>query len=507
MGDAESLSQLLATGHTCVRLVTRDEQEARQAVLEAAITRDAPLKVWTAVTGVRDGKVDGPSVPDTLNLAAACVHIIRDHLLVPTKGDSTPCITLLIDASPAMLQDHVAARAWRELVETASARGTSVIMIDSGENTLPVVSAISTPFELSLPNEEALDEIIRKTLKVMHKKSPLAVEINKKDYATIVKNLRGLTARQARQIIMDVVSTDRSLNIYDLNSILAKKRQLLQSGGLLEYVKSPVDMGAIGGLDTLKTWLLARKDAVADEAKSFGIDPPRGVLILGVQGAGKSLCAKAIATAWQRPLLRMDMGALYDKFVGESERNLREALHQAEVMAPNVLWFDEIEKAFAGTSSSGGGSDAGLSKRMFGMLLTWMQEHRSGVFVAATANDIDSLPPELMRKGRFDEIFFVDLPKPSSRKAIFSIHLQKRQRDPKAFDLAALVAASEGFSGAEIEQAIVSSMFAAYAEGKRDLTTADILTVLASSPPLSVTRAEKIAELREWSEGRCLKAE
>jgi len=226
--------------------------------------------------------------------------------------------------------------------------------------------------------------------------------------------------------------------------------------------------------------------------------------MLGVQGAGKSLCAKAIATAWHQPLLRMDPGALFASYIGESERNLREALRQTESMSPVVLWIDEIEKGFASAASQS--TDGGLSKRMFGTLLTWMQEHEEPVFIIATANDIGALPPELLRKGRFDEIFFVDLPSEPVRKEIFAIHLKKRHRDAGQFDLEALAKTSEGYSGAEIEQAVISALHEAYAN-KTDLDTNRLLSALRTSPPLSVTMAESVECLRAWAEGRCVPAD
>jgi SpoVK/Ycf46/Vps4 family AAA+-type ATPase len=226
--------------------------------------------------------------------------------------------------------------------------------------------------------------------------------------------------------------------------------------------------------------------------------------MLGVQGAGKSLCAKAIATAWQRPLLRMDVGALYDQYIGQSERRLRDALRQAEMMAPIILWIDEIEKAFASAASRS--TDGGLSQRMFGTLLTWMQEHREPVFLVATANDIEALPPELLRKGRFDEIFFVDLPGKPTRRRIFEIHLKKRHRDPARFNLNRLAEASEGYSGAEIEQAVIAALHDAYAD-KADLDTERLVKAVEASPPLSVTMAEHVAALRAWAKGRCVPAE
>lgn len=300
-----------------------------------------------------------------------------------------------------------------------------------------------------------------------------------------------------------MVCGDTRFDAADIPRILARKRRAVGAGPL-EYVEAPVSVDDIGGLSALKGWLGARQNCLTAQAAEFGLAPPRGVLILGVQGAGKSLSAKAVATAWQRPLLRLDAGNLYDRFIGESEKRLRDALRQAERMAPVVVWIDEIEKGFASAASHS--SDGGLSKRMFGTLLTWMQEHVAPVFLVATANDISALPAELMRKGRFDEIFFVDLPGLEARHAILSVHLKKRKRDPKKFDLDTLAEASEGYSGAEIEQAIVSALHRAY-EGKKELTTEHVCTALKTSPPLSVTMAERIAELRQWAAGRCVPAD
>ena len=258
------------------------------------------------------------------------------------------------------------------------------------------------------------------------------------------------------------------------------------------------------GMRRLKKWLSQREGSFSSKAVEFGLEPPRGVLMLGVQGAGKSLCAKAIAAAWQQPLLRMDPGTLYNSYIGESERNLRQALRQCEMMSPVVLWIDEIEKGFASAVSQS--TDGGLSKRLFGTLLTWLQERNSPVFVAATANDIGALPPELLRKGRFDEIFFVDLPQQDVRGEIFAIHLKKHLRDPEKFDLDALAAESEGYSGSEIEQAVISALHEAYA-AKKGLTTKRIVEALRTSPPLSATLAERVQTLRTWATGRCVPAD
>jgi len=262
-------------------------------------------------------------------------------------------------------------------------------------------------------------------------------------------------------------------------------------------------MGEIGGLENLKRWLAKRKKAFTPEAKRFGIPAPKGVILLGVQGCGKSMAAKAVAREWGLPLLTMEPGRLYDKYVGESDKNLEKALKTAERMAPCVLMIDEIEKGFAYVGSSE--ADAGLSKRIFGRLLGWLQERKASVFVVATCNQIEALPPELIRKGRFDEIFFIDLPRHDERKEIFTAHLKKRKRDPAAFDLDALAHASEGFSGAEIEQAIVSGLYTSYS-AKKELDTGTLAGEISATRPLSGIMAEKISRLREWAAGRTVSA-
>jgi len=366
------------------------------------------------------------------------------------------------------------------------------------------VNAVATSFDLSLPDEKELDALVRETVRHLREEQPVEVKVPRSAFQTLVKNLRGLSRRQAVQIVSDCIRDDARFIESDLNTVLARKRQMLSEGGLLEYVETPTDLADVGGLERLKQWLTRREGVWTEEAKTFGLPEPRGILLLGVQGAGKSLCAKAIATGWHKPLLRMDVGALYDRYVGESERRLRDTLRQAEAMAPIILWIDEIEKAFASAASRS--IDGGLSQRMFATLLTWMQEHRAAVFLVATANDIEALPPELLRKGRFDEIFFVDLPGDAARRAIFAIHLRKRGRNPEAFDLEALVAASGGFSGAEIEQAVVSGLYSAFA-AKTGLDTPRLIDALRGSPPLSVVMADRVEALRQWAAKRCVPAD
>jgi SpoVK/Ycf46/Vps4 family AAA+-type ATPase len=269
---------------------------------------------------------------------------------------------------------------------------------------------------------------------------------------------------------------------------------------LLEYYAASETISDVGGMGVLKDWLLKRAVAFTEQARAFGLPAPKGVLLLGVQGCGKSLCAKAVSSAWELPLLRFDMGRMFNSLVGSSEENVRKAIAVAESVAPAILWVDEIDKAFAGAQGSGA-TDGGTTARVFGTFLTWLSEKTTPVFVVATANDISQLPPELLRKGRLDEIFFVDLPTEEERAEIFRIHIARRGRKPDDFDINALVAASEHFSGAEIEEAIISALYDAfYAE--HDLTTDDIQQTMHQTVPLSKTMDEHLSRLRSWAEGR-----
>ncbi|HPD30150.1 MAG TPA: AAA family ATPase [Phycisphaerae bacterium] len=500
MTDREQLELLIHAGHPLISVVTGEEESAVNLVREVAfdMARDLAglgLWQWSVASGLRDGLVDaGKRVTTTENAAVALAQLTQ----LPGRY-----ICVMLDLGPH-LSDAKTLRYFREAVCHCRQTGSHMVLIDYADQLPSVVAMEAARFEVSLPSETELDCIIREVVRRLHRREPIEVDLTRRQLQTIIRNLRGLTRRQAERIITEVVLEDHRLDASDINGILAAKRRTLDSGRLLEYVEAPVDLSEIGGLRRLKHWLKLRQQAMSDEAAKFGITAPRGVLMLGVQGAGKSLCAKAIATAWQRPLMRMDVGALYDKYIGESERRLRDALKQAESMAPIILWIDEIEKAFASAASRS--TDGGLSQRMFGSLLTWMQEHRAPVFLVATANDIEALPPELLRKGRFDEIFFVDLPEASTRREIFAIHLRKRGRDPEKFDLDKLAERSEGFSGAEIEQAVVSGLHHAFAEGAA-LDTDRLLQALEQSPPLSVTMAESVQALRQWAKGRCMPAD
>lgn len=495
MEDIERFTKLVTGGYCCISIVTYEEQYALEIVRQVALGLNRDLWIWSVAGGVRDGLLaESLFIADTESPAAGLRNFTN-------AKEGSICLTLDL---AEYLKGGMTLRILRDIIDLFKKNGSVLVMIDKDDQLPDVIRSFARPFEISFPDKEELKEIIRKTLQRFHRNKPIEIGISQRGFDTIVRNLSGLTRRQAERIIVDTVTEDRRFDDDDINDIIASKRRIIQRGGLLEYIQTPLDLSEIGGMRRLKKWLEERKNAFTSEAEEFGLTAPRGVLMLGVQGAGKSLCAKAIATAWHQPLLRLDPSALYASYIGESERNLRDALRQTEAMAPVILWIDEIEKGFASAASQS--TDGGLSKRMFGTLLTWMQEHEAPVFVIATANDIEALPPELLRKGRFDEIFFVDLPTEAVRKEIFAIHLRKRDRDPEKLDLDKMARISDGFSGSEIEQAIISALHEAYTS-KTDINTSGILSALRTSPPLSVTMAESVECLRAWAEGRCVPAD
>ena len=331
-----------------------------------------------------------------------------------------------------------------------------------------------------------------------------AVNLNLNEAQALVRAAQGLTLTEAENAFAKGIVNDGVLNGSDISLVLKEKQQLIRKSGNLEFYPSDLKLSEVGGLQNLKHWLLLRGKAFSSQATGFGLPSPKGVLLLGAPGCGKSLTAKAIANSWQMPLLRLDFGKIFSGLVGSSEENMRRALKVAEGISPAVLWIDEIEKGLAGGTS--GTSDGGTGARVFGTFLTWMQEKTSTVFVVATANRIDALPPELLRRGRFDEIFFMDLPTPGSRAEILQIHLKKRNRPIEKFDINQLVSATESFSGAELEHVIVEGLFAAYHEN-RELETRDILNAIKSTIPLSVTYAEELKRIREWSKTRARPAD
>lgn len=482
------------TSQPAITIATAEEVYALNLVRDAAADQGMVCYRWTLTGGLQDAAMEDTGQSSETQLAERALRQIA--------SEGKPGVYVMLDLGHHLDEVKVA-RALREALFRANEQAQLIVLIDHERITQPVLRQYAAEFEIMPPDTEEIERLVRTQLRAHHRHTPIEIDVKRSEWEAMIRNLRGLTRRQIQNIVAEVVRDDLRLDGDDLPRIVARKREYVKADGLLEFIEAPATLDDIGGLKNLKKWLSSRLLTTEAEAEEHGLDSPRGVLMLGVQGAGKSLCAKAISAAWKRPLLRLDPTSLYDRYVGSSENRLRTALHQAELMAPIILWIDEIEKGFASVSNSG--ADGGLSRRMFGSLLTWMQEHREPVFIVATANDIESLPPELMRKGRFDEIFFVDLPGEEARQAILEIHLRKRRLNPEDFDLKKLIKATEGFSGAEIEQGIIAARHEAFAD-RQSVTTERLLAVFNDSPPLSVTMAEKVAKLRQWAKGRCVMA-
>lgn len=492
----EQLKLLIRSGHPIISIETGDEPRALELISKVSDDLQIPAVVWSLTSGL---------ISNTKGTLERLVSEGKALTALQLIKDSSLCAIYVFKDLGAHLKDLTMLRLIRDIHSEFTRNRSTLILVDSAP--LPEgVRRFTLQYELKPPTYDELELVVRNTFRKIAAESIYEVkaEITKRQMEHLVQSLRGLSCAEAQRVVASVIYQDYQLTGDDLSRVIDAKRRVLASAGCLESVAVDRAADDIGGLANLKQWLHVRRGGYSDRARDFGLEPPRGILLLGVQGCGKSLCAKVVAADWNMPLLKLDPGALYQKFVGESESQLRQALRQAEAMAPVVLWIDEIEKAFASASASS--ADGGLSQRMFGTLLSWMQEHRHPIFLIATANNIEALPPELMRKGRFDEIFFVDLPNADSRRGILTIHLLRRQRDPDLFDLEQLVEASDGFSGAELEQAVMASLYRAFAE-EAELETRHLLAELAATQPLSVVLGEKITRLRAWAKERCVPAD
>jgi SpoVK/Ycf46/Vps4 family AAA+-type ATPase len=403
------------------------------------------------------------------------------------------------------LDDPVVVRRLRDVGQQFSTNRRTIVITGPQITVPPELASLVEFLELPLPDRQRLRQIIDETLVRVSKTHTLKRTLDANGTDQIADNLRGLTEEEAERALSQALVARYALCPETATDILQAKKDLLRRSDMLEFVEASDTMSSIGGLENLKQWLAQRRGSWEDKARDFGLDPPRGVIILGVQGCGKSLCARAVAGEWKLPLVKFDTAAVYDKYIGETEKRIRQVFRVAEGLAPCVLWIDELEKVFAGSGPDSASVDAGVSARLLAAFLSWMQDRKAPVFVAATCNNVNALPPELIRKGRFDELFFVDLPNQSERKQIFTIQLQRRKRNPADFDLEHVAASARGFSGAEIESAVQTSLYAAFSQ-KQQLATQHLLDALASTVPLSTTRAEDIAALRAWAKQRAVPA-
>lgn len=479
-----------------IYLVSWEEDRVIADIGKIAIEDDQRKKVytWTETNGLGNIVLDDEdrSLADPLQVLT---HIIESK----ERG-----IFLLLDFHP-FLKDHQVTRRVRDAARVLKNSNKTIIFL-SPKLVLPdELSKEIVVFDFDLPSLEelgmALDSFIDRAKTDKRIKT---IRLKKDQRERLLKASQGLTLDEVRSALSKSVVAHKSIGEATIPMMLAEKKQIIRKSGVLEYFSPGETFDEIGGVKALKRWLSKRDKAFTEDARKFGLPVPKGLLLVGVQGCGKSLTAKAVASQWKLPLLRFDLGKVFSGLVGSSEENVRKAIKLAESIAPCILWIDEIEKGLSGSASSNF-SDAGTAARVFGTFVTWMQEKVKSVFVIATANDISLLPPELLRKGRFDEIFFVDLPGPNERQEIFRIHLSKRHRPPQNFDLEMLREKSQGFSGAEIEQVIISALYDAFEHG-RPLTTTDIVKSLQETVPLSQTMAERISALRKWAETRARSA-
>jgi hypothetical protein len=403
------------------------------------------------------------------------------------------------------MDDPIVVRRLRDVGQKFAANRKTVVITAPEITVPPELATLVEYFDLPLPDRERLHEIIHDIYTRLSKTYTLKLQLDAAGVDAMSANLRGLTEEEAERAISQALVTRYSLCPESVTDVLEAKKHLLRHSGMLEFIEASDNMASVGGLENLKHWLQQRRGAWEDSAREFGLEPPRGMIILGVQGCGKSLCARSVAGEWKLPLVKFDTSAVYDKYIGETEKRIRKVFQVAEGLAPCVLWIDELEKVFAGSGPDSASADAGVSSRLLASFLSWMQDRKAAVFVAATCNNVTVLPPELIRKGRFDELFFVDLPNQAERKQIFSIQLARRKRNPAEFDLEKVAAAAKGYSGAEIDAAVQGAMYAAYSE-KKPLTTQTLIDALGQTVPLSVTRAEEIATLRDWAKTRAVPA-
>ncbi len=479
----EAITNYIRAGYPGIYLVSHEEARAEAELKAAAIATDHGLVAWSATTGLvdtGDGRTLGVEDPMEAVTAIAglpdnTVILLRDFHL------------FLQDSNPVLV------RALKDALTHAKANGKCVVIVGCRRTLPPELEREFVTLDLALPGKQELGVVldgICESAKLKKVKGDARDQIL--DAAT------GLTCAEAENAFALSVVGSKAVKA---GNVAREKASAIKQNGLLEVVETSQSLDGIGGLDQLKGWLLKRRDAFGQRAVEYGLPSPKGLLIVGVPGTGKSLTAKATAAVFGRPLLKLDAGRLFGSLVGQSEANLRQVLQTAEAVAPCVLWIDELEKGFAGSRSSGS-SDGGTGSRVFGAFISWLQEKTAPVFVVATANDVSQLPPELLRKGRWDELFFTDLPSADERESIWGIQIQRHGRKPQDFNVQGLALASEGHTGAEIEQAVIDALYRAFAE-TREPKTGDMLAAVSDTVPLSKLMGEQIQGLRKWAQGRC----
>ncbi|MFO7603133.1 MAG: AAA family ATPase [Gammaproteobacteria bacterium] len=508
MLDLDNLTLLLKSHFPIIVIETHEETRAIQLLRDATAAGPGKVLSWSATEGLTEARGPNPNqshpVFRELHLEGEVPQQTHnstepDAMLERVKRHVRDSIVVLLDFHPYLSEPRIV-RLVKEIALQHHERQTRLVFISHEFSIPPEFQKLCTRFELALPDKDKIRQLVKDEAKIWSLRNGQKVRADSKAVDLLIQNLTGVTTSDAKRLIRNAIYNDGAITHSDIKEVMEAKYQLVAQGGVLAFEYDTAEFADVGGFQHLKAWLEKRKPVFLGQDASKALDPPKGILLLGVQGCGKSLAAKSIAGVWGVPLLRLDFGALFNKYIGETEKNIREALKSAEVLSPCVLWIDEIEKGIQTTDST-----SGTAQRVLGTFLTWMAENKKHVFVVATANDVQALPPELIRKGRLDEIFFVDLPEVQTRKEILAVHLRKRDLDVSRFDLALLGHEAQGFSGAELEQAVVAASYSAFAE-QRAVNNEDILNEIHHTRPLSRVMAEKISALRDWARDRTVAA-
>jgi len=500
MNFQTEIETLIRARYPILYIISSEEMRVLSLITDIAKKRQKKAFEWSYSTGIvpagasiQSQKHRNPATKDPLLALDQVIEMVE------------PALFIFKDLHPFLSKSNFAVvRKLKEIALHLKNSYKTIILVSPVMEIPTELEKEITVLNFPLPSRTDLNELLDNIIQDLKQFKQVNINLDQSGRDRLLQAALGLTLAEAENVFAKIIVKDESLSGDDVNEVFAEKQQIIRKSGLLEYYATTENFAHVGGLTILKDWLNKRAVAFTEEARSYGLPSPRGILMLGVQGCGKSLCAKAVSNQWQLPLLRFDMGRMFGSLVGSSEENVRRAISVAESIAPTILWVDEIDKAFAGSQASGM-SDGGTTARVFGTFLTWLSEKTAPVFVVATANDISQLPPELLRKGRLDEIFFVDLPTRDERLEVFRIHLEKRGRDSKRFDLQTLAESSKDFSGAEIEEAINSALYDAF-YSKEEVTSDHIRNSLSQTVPLARTMDEQISRLRNWAEGRARNA-
>ena len=481
------IEDLIKARYSLIWITSPEENRVEDSLKRLCVEREMRLEVWSITEGFKT-IANGQGTRDVKDPMKAIDHVIR------AEGRA---LFVLRDFHP-FLKEPAVVRRLRDAAHELRKTKKSLLVLSPITKIPPELEkSISAVLDWELPNRAEIEGAARKVLPNLPASTQQVIESDPTFMERVVEGALGLTLVEAENVFAK--SAVRT-HTFDLETILEEKKQIIRKSGLLEYYEHREEFSDVGGMEVLKDWLVKRRSAFSSRARDFGLPLPKGILLIGVPGTGKSLTAKAVGALWQMPLLRLDVGKIFGGLVGSSEENMRNVIKTAEAIAPAILWIDELEKGFSGTQSSGS-TDGGTTSRVFASFITWLQEKTTPVFVIATANNVQQLPPELLRKGRFDEIFFCDLPDREDRRQIIDIHLRKKKRDPGQFDMDKLIEATVDYSGAELEQAVIASLYDAFDTGN-DLTTEGLVNTLRDIVPLAITMREQIENMREWARTR-----